>query len=143
MAKRKNKPGAGRPQFDGKKVEDVLAKLCEVWALDGSDAEAALFADISASSLSRYLDSHPEIAQRKAALKQTPFLIARRTIVKGVQTDADLALKYMERKCWKEFSERKEIVVDDKQRVEWSNAALNNPELADEISKLMGKIAKK
>lgn len=111
MAKRKRSPKVGRPLFDGKNYDSVIQKLSEVWALDGSDAEAALFADISPAALCEFLKAHPDISERKAALKQTPFLIARRTLVEGVKTDPDLALKYMERKCRAEFATRSETEI--------------------------------
>ena len=85
--KRKKKPTAkapkkkeGRPLFDGKPEAMVLAKLEEVWAIGGSDAEAAFFADISASSLCRYLERHPKVSQRKEALKNRPILLARKAV---------------------------------------------------------------
>lgn len=144
MAKRgRQGEGGGRPQFNGKPYELVLQKLREAWAMGCPDCEAAALADISAASLSDFLKRNPQVAEEKSRLLENPFLIARKSITEGMKTSPELALKYMERKRRDEFSERKEIVVDDKQRVEWSNAALNNPELADEISKLMGKIAKK
>ncbi|MFA6582655.1 MAG: hypothetical protein WCS77_00005 [Elusimicrobiaceae bacterium] len=109
-------PG-GRPQFDGKTVESVLAKLEQAWALDCSDAEAAAYANISASSLSRYLKSHPEVSQRKEQLKLKPVLAARRAVYRaiagdatsGILADADLALKYLERKRRDEFSLKSEV----------------------------------
>ena len=114
--KRKAKPGAGRKWFDGRDEQSVIAK-CEVcWVVDSPDVEAASFAEIAPSTLSRYLDAHPAIAQRKAALKGRPMLLARRAMVgafdgheihtrKGKKVtvthapiNADLALRYAERK---------------------------------------------
>ena len=57
----KNK--VGRKLFDGKDEEAVLAKCKYVWALDGTDADAAYYAEISASSLSRYLDANLEVKE--------------------------------------------------------------------------------
>lgn len=143
MAKKKEpeKSKGGRPLFDGKDINLVLAKLEEVWALGGSDAEAALFADISASSLSRYLDAHPEVAQRRDALRERPVLLARRALIesfdgheykatekvkdaegreveKEVTRNApkcpDLALKYLERRKKDEFSPKSEIDIHNK-----------------------------
>ena len=133
--KRNNKPGAGRKWFDGKNEQAVLTKLYECWACDATDAEAAFFAEISTASLSRYLDAHPAIAERKAALKERPILLARRAIlgafdghpVKVVQgkgkrkrtitvpapINADLALRYVERKRKAEFAPRSEVSGPD------------------------------
>ena len=133
MAKKKRKatPGAGRKWFDGKREQDVLTKLCECWACDATDSEAAFFAEVSTASLSRYLTAHPAIAERKAALKERPILLARRAIlgafdghpVKVTQgtgkrkrtitvpapINADLALRYAERTRKAEFAPRSEV----------------------------------
>ena len=133
MAKKKRKatPGAGRKWFDGKREQDVLTKLYECWACDSTDSEAAFFAEVSTASLSRYLTAHPAIAERKAALKERPILLARRAIIgkfdghmvkteKGTgkkkrivmvpaPIDADLALRYAERKRKAEFAPRSEV----------------------------------
>lgn len=133
--KRKATPGAGRKWFDGKNEQAVLTKLCECWACDATDAEAAFFAEISTASLSRYLDAHPAIAERKAALKERPILLARRAILgafdghpmKVIQgtgkrkrtitvpapINADLALRYAERKRKAEFAPRSEVSGPD------------------------------
>ena len=149
MAKKKRKatPGAGRKWFDGKDEKIVLAQLCEVWALDGSDAEAAAYADILPCTLSRYLKAFPAIEQRKTALKERPILLARRAIlgafdghpVKVTQgtgkrkrtitvpapINADLALRYAERKRKAEFAPRSEVSGPD-------GAPLNpGPDLSD------------
>lgn len=79
--KKKNKPGAGRKWFNGRNEEAVVAQLCEVWGIAGSDAEAAYYADIEPSTLSRYLEAHPEIKQRKAALLNRPILLARKAVI--------------------------------------------------------------
>ena len=79
--KKKNKPGAGRKWFNGRTEESVVAQLCEVWGLAGSDAEAAYYADLEPSTLSRYLKAHPKIEQRKAALLNRPILLARRAVI--------------------------------------------------------------
>jgi len=154
--------GGGRKWFDGKTEEVVLTKLEEIWALGGSDAEAAFFADVSTASLSRYLSAHPKVSERKAALKENPVLQARRAVIEAfadrsvvvldrngkehtitAPKDADLALKYLERKRKDEFSERKEVVLDDSKRVEWAQGALNDPKMAAEITAIMEKLTKK
>jgi len=123
---------AGRLQFDGKNLEIVLQKLEHVWALGGSDAEAAFFADISAAALCAYLKKHPEIAERKQALLNRPVLLAREAIIGAfdgheedrieldkhgkevtvkVKTPRNpaIALNYLERKKRDEFATRTEV----------------------------------
>ncbi|OGS08030.1 MAG: hypothetical protein A2270_03015 [Elusimicrobia bacterium RIFOXYA12_FULL_51_18] len=124
--KNQQKGACGRPQWGGKDEAAVVAKLSEIWRIGGSDAEAAFYADISPSSLSRYLEKHPEVSQRKEALKNHPILLARRAVIgafdghecvtgKGknrkvcyAPVDPYMALKYLERVRREEFSLRTE-----------------------------------
>ena len=48
---------AGRLQWDGKNEKDVIAKLQEIWALGGTNAEGSYYADVSESSITRYLQN--------------------------------------------------------------------------------------
>lgn len=113
MSIKKNiKNKAGRKLFDGKNEKDVIQKLESVWALGGTDAEAAFYADISKAALSEYLTKHPDISERKEALKNNPILLARKSVIDGIKIDPDLALKYLERKCKDEFSTK--VITDNK-----------------------------
>jgi hypothetical protein len=58
--------------------------------------------------LYNYQKSHPEFLEKKAIWKQTPFLLARKTITKALNDDHEFALKYMKNKKNKEFSEKNE-----------------------------------
>ena len=106
--------GKGRKLFDGKDYNTVLQKLEQAWALDCTDAEASSLADISSAALSDLLKKHPDISERKKRLKEKPVLSARNTLHKAInQGDADLALKYLERKRKDEFSTRQELEVEN------------------------------
>lgn len=89
-------------------TDEVLKKLEEVFLLGGTDTEACLYADISPRTLYNYQKDNPEFLQRKDALKETPFLKARRTIVESL-TDPNHAFKFMERKKKAEFGNNIEI----------------------------------
>lgn len=102
----------GRKTFDGKDEQDVIAKCSEIWALDGTDAEASSFANISSSSLCRYLQNNPEVKELRDRLKQNPFLKARRTIVESLD-QPNYAFEYMKRKKKDEFSDRIEHTGED------------------------------
>ena len=79
------------------------------WALDCTDAEAASFADISKASLCEFLKKHPAISERKSRLKEKPVLSARNALHKAINNgNAELALKYLERKRKDEFAQRTE-----------------------------------
>ena len=102
MAKKSN---AGRPPSI---TPEVLSKLQEAFLMDCTDEEACLNADISTTTLYKYQNENPEFAEKKAIWKQNPFVIARRTILRGLQEDHAHALKYMKNKKNKEFSEKNE-----------------------------------
>jgi hypothetical protein len=95
----------GRRLFGGRDADDVIAQCKQVWAIGGSDAEAALFAGVSVFSLSRYLHKHPEVVELRNALKQRPILMARMTIVNNLHIP-DIAWKYLEHKLPEEFGKK-------------------------------------
>lgn len=95
----------GRPTI---MTPEIISKLEEVFAIGGSDNEACFYAGIGKSTLYNYQQEHPEFVERKEALKERPILKARQTVVKSLD-DADMALKYLERKKKDEFSLRTEF----------------------------------
>ena len=103
----KNK--GGRPTI---MTTETVNKLEEVFALGGTDEEACFYADISKQTLYSYQDKNPEFIDRKEALKQRPFLKARQTIVKNLDT-LQGATWYMERKKKNEFALRTEVTGRD------------------------------
>jgi len=104
----------GRKQWDGKPYDVVLQKLEQAWAMGCPDVEAAAYADVSHAALSDFLKRNPAIADRKARLLQKPFLAARNAILKKIsEGDADLALRYMERKKKAEFSTLQQVEVSE------------------------------
>ena len=105
-----NPKGAGRLVFDGKDKELVLSKLQEVWGIGGSDGEAAFYADISTSALSRYLEKNPDIAEFRDKLKEKPVLKARQTIVRDLET-VPTAQWYLERKKKDEFGQKEGVQI--------------------------------
>lgn len=97
---------AGRPTVVD---ELVLAKLEEAFALGCTDAEACLMANISQSTLYKYQDANPDFLERKNELKESPVLMARKSVVDNLKRDPELALKYLERKKKNEFAPRSEL----------------------------------
>lgn len=106
---KKNPKGAGRKWFDGRNEQGIVQKLEYVWALGGSDAEAAFYADIHKSTLCEYLKTHPEIAERRDALREKPILDIRKCVVEAAKKDPELGLKFLERARRSEFSLRSEV----------------------------------
>jgi hypothetical protein len=88
---------------------EVIQKLEQAFSLDCTDAEACMFANISPSKLYEYQVDYPEFLERKRALKEKPVLAARSSVVRHMEEDGSLALKYLERKKKEEFSPRQEV----------------------------------
>jgi len=106
-----DKGNSGRKLFDGKDKYSVLQKLEEAFILGATDGEACLYADISTSALYAYQKRNPAFLERKELLKLKPVLRARRTVVKALETNPDLALKYLERKMRIEFSTGQRVQI--------------------------------
>lgn len=92
---------------------EVLNKLRDAFLIGCTDDEAAFYANISRTTLYEHQKNNPEFTDWKDQLKQNPFLMARQTIVRNLQHDPDLALKYMERKRKKEFSPSATLNVEN------------------------------
>lgn len=91
-----------------KLTPETVNKLEEVFALDGTIEEACLFADISRTTYYNWIKDNEEMEERFNILRQSPFLKARRTIVKSLD-NPQYAFEYMKRKKKNEFSERQEM----------------------------------
>ncbi len=103
MAKKKNKPGR-----KSLKTKEVIGKIEEVAALDGSIEEMAYYAGINKETLYKWLQTDKPLFHRIEALRQRPILKARQTIVKALDAPGS-AQWYLERKKKAEFSEKVEI----------------------------------
>lgn len=86
----------------------VVRKLEEAFALGCTDLEASLYANIAPATLYNHQDKNPQFLERKEQLKMMPVLRARTALVKSLDKDPILALKYLERKKKDEFSPRRE-----------------------------------
>jgi hypothetical protein len=91
----------GRPT---KMTPMTVNKLEQAFSYGCTDIEACLYAGISKQTLYNYQDKNPEFVDRKEALKETPILLARKTVVEALKDDPALALKFLERKRRDEFS---------------------------------------
>jgi len=134
----------GRPTV---MTPETISKLEQAYAYGCTDEEACLFADIGRNTLDVYEKKHPAFRERKQALKNRPFLIARKSVIESMAKDGELALKYLERKMKKEFSLRQELehsgvvasvnVNGEKEAAEYLK---DNPEAKAHIGKIMEKL---
>lgn len=109
MATKRKK--AGRPTV---MTEEVIGKIEQVAALDGSVQEMALYAGVDYTTVYDYLNKNEAFAKKIALLRETPVLKARQTIVRALQ-DPAYAFKYVEKKRRKEFGNALDITSDGKQ----------------------------
>ena len=124
----------GRPLFDGKDEDTVIAKLESAFSIGCTDKEACMQADISPSALYNYQKNNPDFQERKDMLKEKLVLAARNTVsnviqekeiiklqdkgvVKSSNVPTERALKtsqwYLERKKKSEFAPQVNGIVDD------------------------------
>lgn len=89
----------GRPT---KMTPDVVRKIEQVAALDGSVEEMAYYAGIHKDTIYAWLKNDKEFSDRIQQLRERPVLKARQTI-NAALTNPDHAFRYMERKKPKEF----------------------------------------
>jgi hypothetical protein len=92
----------GRPT---KMIPEVIGKLEEIFALDGTVKEACFYAGINPDTYYTFVKENPKYSERFDLLRETPVLAARRTIVNSLK-NPDNAFKYMERKRKNEWSLR-------------------------------------
>jgi len=95
----------GRPT---KKTKEVIRKIEEVAALDGSVEEMAYYAGVHPDSVYTWLKDDPDFSDRIKALRERPVLKARQAIIKSLETPEG-ARWYLSRKKKLEFSERTEV----------------------------------
>lgn len=107
MSAKKETKKAGRPTVF---TPEVIRKIEEVAALDGSIEEMAYYAGINLQTLYSYLQDHDTFSQRIKSLRERPILKARQTIVKSLEQPQH-AQWYIERKKKKEFSTRTETDI--------------------------------
>lgn len=118
MAKTGNK--VGRPT---KMTPEVLRKIEEVAALDGSVAEMALYANVHVDTVYAYLAENKKFSDRIAALRERPILKARQTIVKSLE-QPNYAFEYMKKKRKLEFGDAVDITSGGEPLVPFNNDQL-------------------
>lgn len=99
----------GRPTV---MTDEVIRKIEEVAALDGSVAEMAYYAGVHVDTVYDHLKKDKEFSDRINALRERPILKARQTVIKSLDTPEG-ARWYLQRKKKLEFSERTEITGAD------------------------------
>lgn len=82
----------GRPTV---MTDNTVNKLEEAFALGCTDEEACFFADITKTTLYKYIETHPDFTDRKENLKKNPVLKARRVLLNHLEQDDKDIAKYV------------------------------------------------
>lgn len=94
-------------------TEKVIDKLEEAFGWGCTDIEACLHADIADDTLYKYQREFPDFIKRKEALKETPILLARKSVVMNLRNDSRLSMDFLSRRKKDEFSQRSELTGKD------------------------------
>ncbi|MFA7133057.1 MAG: hypothetical protein WC108_07135 [Bacteroidales bacterium] len=121
----------GRPS---KMTKEVVKKLEEAFALDATVVEACFYANISRETFYNWMKADNKLCDRLEELRANPVLTARKTVVKSIEVDPDMAMKYLERKRKKEFSTR--IETDNTNREVFDDSAKEIKNILEEIRKV-------
>lgn len=133
---KKKKGEEGRPTV---MTQDVVRKLESAFVYDCTVEEACLEAGIAKSTYYKFLEEHPTFSDRVDRLRNAPNLVIRKKLIQESAHNADLGLKYLERKNKVEFSTRAEIAHSG----EVINRHHIDPEQEALIKKAMGNFARK
>jgi len=121
---------AGRPT---KLNKEVVKKLEEAFSIDATVVEACFYADISRETFYNWMKADKRLFDRLESLRARPILTARTTVCNAIKTDADMAMKYLERKSKAEFSPR--IETDNKNREVFDESANEIKNILEELRK--------
>lgn len=95
-----------------KMTPEVIKKLEEVFAIDGSVAEACYWADISQATYYVWVKENPKLLDRFTKLRERPVLLARQTAFKKIPESYANAMDYLKRKKALEFGDKADVNVD-------------------------------
>ena len=106
MASKKTGNPVGPPT---KKTPEVIKKLEEVAALDGSVEEMAYYAGVHRDTVYLWLKEDKKLSDRIKELRERPILAARKAVVtKSIESYSN-AMDYLSRKRKDEFSTKTEV----------------------------------
>lgn len=106
--KKSSENPVGRPSVI---TEGVIAKLENVFAIDGSVEEACSYAEISRDAFYDYLKKNKEFSDKIEQLRQKPILKARQTAVQKLGESYQNAMDYLKRKRKREFGDTTDITT--------------------------------
>jgi len=90
-------------------TKEVIGKLEQAFALDCTVKEACFFAWIHIDTYYDFLSKNPKYSDIFEALRESPVLLARQSVITNMKKNWELALKYLERKRKNEFTPKTEV----------------------------------
>ena len=97
-----------------KKTVEVIKKLEEVAALDGTVEEMAFYAGVHRDTVYLWLKEDDVLSDRIKELRERPVLKARQTVNKRMEESYVNAMDYLKRKKKLEFGDSTDITSDGK-----------------------------
>lgn len=95
-----------------KKTEEVLAKIEDILKIDWTIEEASYYAGIDPVTYYRRVKDDENLCKRFEKAKQYPFILARKTLMKGMQDgDNRAAIEYLKRRDRRYYDKS---IVDNK-----------------------------
>jgi hypothetical protein len=142
-------PNQGKPReetyawFDGDSGVLKLAKLEQAFRMGCNVKEACLFAEISYEQYNYYCKNVDEDYQKKVELwRETPVLIARKSVIKDLPNDSKLAFDYLRHKRPDEFKLKSETEVGGKDGAPIEIMDMNEDQLNAKVKDLLAKLKK-
>ncbi len=139
VLKGKIAPKHGRTGRPTVMTQEVVRKLEHAFVYDCTVEESCLYAGISRNTYYDFCKQNSDFSDRIDQLRHAVSFVLRKRVVAAAEHDADLALKYLERKRPLEFSTRAQVhhtgEVSDRHSIDPEQIAL--------IKRAMGNFAKK
>lgn len=107
---------AGRPRAD---IEQYLTEIQPYLEVGCSLHESCLHAVVPYTTVVDHMKRDDEIRKKIERMENVPILIARQSVVGTMAENADLALKYLERKKKDEFSLKSEQEISGDISFKW------------------------
>ncbi|MCC7571572.1 hypothetical protein KO465_09690 [Candidatus Micrarchaeota archaeon] len=84
----------------------TVKKLEDAFIVGATVLEACFNANISKQTYYNWIEENPELLDRFELLKQSPILKARQTVVKALENDPKIAMRFLEKKLKGEFGNK-------------------------------------
>lgn len=120
-----------------KMTPERIQKLEAAFIIDATVAEACFYAGISESTYYNWMERNPDLLERLTALRNTPVLKARESVVASLGDPAH-AFRYLERKRPDEFGSRSKLELSGE--VKTDSPERDSPAVKAVVAEFEGKL---